>query len=109
MSGEKELWRHAEETMERIRRGELKATKSQVERLQSLLDGRDAYLYADAELKRGMIGLLYERHIYLSKMWLLEKLGVSNGWYHPLLMRIQEILYEETDEFKLVDYMGGRK
>ena len=109
MSGDKELWHHAEELMDKIKKGEVKVTKEQAERLQSLLEGRDAYLYADAELKRGMIGLLYERQIYLSKLWLLEKLGVVNHWLHPLLAQVREILYEETDEFKLDDYMGGRK
>ena len=109
MNSDKELWRKASETMEKIKSGEVKATKEQVDRLQSLLDGYDAYLYADSELKRGMIGLMYERQIYLSKMWLLEKLGVSNKWDHPLLRKVQDILYEEKDGFKLEDYMESRK
>jgi hypothetical protein len=94
--------------MEKIKGGELKAKQSQIDRLQSLLDGQQAYLYADAELKRGMIGLLYERQVYLSKLWLLEKLGVRNHWNHPLLHTMNMILYEETDEFKLEDTWGAR-
>jgi hypothetical protein len=108
-SSNAELWRQAEATMEKIKRGELKAKQSQIARLQSLLDGQAAYLYADAELKRGMIGLLYERQVYLSKLWLLEKLGIRNQWNHPLLKSVNAILYEETEEFKLLDYMGGKK
>jgi len=96
MTGERDPRRRAEETMARIGAGELKATREQVERLQSLLDGREAHVYADAERKRGMIGLLYERHIYLSKMWLLDKLGTTNKWNYPLLTRVRQILHEES-------------
>lgn len=104
---DEDLWRRAEETMGRIRSGKLKATDAQIQRLQALIEGHEAYLQADTELRRGMLGLLYEKHIYLSKMWLLEKLGVSNNWGHPLLEAVRDIIYRQSPKFKRVDFMGG--
>lgn len=104
----KELWNRAQEMMQRIENGEVKATKAQIDRLHNLLDGYEAYVDADTELKRGMVGLLYERQIYLSKLWLLEKLGVQNAWKHPLLIEVKDILYETNNDFDLVDFMGSQ-
>jgi hypothetical protein len=103
-----DLWRQAKATMDQINSGELKAKPAQVKRLQTLLEGQEAWAYADAELKRAMIGLLYERHVYISKLWFLERVGAQNRWGHPLLRDMNPILYEETDEFKLEDYMGAK-
>ena len=105
----KELWKHAESILEKINNGEMNATDEQLAKLQNLIDGHDAFLEADTELKRGMIGLLYERQIYLSKLWLLEKLGVQNKWKHPLLKNVYEILYKQSDDFELVDSMQNQE
>jgi len=48
---------------------ESRATREQVERPQSMLDGCEAHVYANAEPERGMIGPLRERHISLPKTW----------------------------------------
>jgi hypothetical protein len=104
-----ELWKQAQSTMDRIKSGELRVSPTQYERLQSVLEGYSAWAFADSELKRGMIGLLYEHHVYVSKVWFLERLGVENHWAHPLLQEMKQILYEETDEFKLEDYMENKK
>lgn len=101
MDGE-ELWAAAKDTMERIQSGELEATQAQYNRLQKLLQGYDAYLKADFELKRGMTCLCYERYFYLIRIiWNLEKLGISNNWHHALLQQAKDIIYEENDQFKL--------
>ena len=105
----KELWKHAETILEKVNNGEIKATDEQLRKLQNLIDGHEAYLEADTELKRGMIGLLYERQIYLSKLWLLEKLGVQNKWKHPLLKEVYEILYKPSNDFQLEDYMANQE
>jgi hypothetical protein len=105
-AGESDLWRQAKATLEQINSGELKAKPAQLKRFQSLLEGHEAWAYADSELKRATIGLLYERHVYISKLWFLERLGVQNHWAHPLLRDIKGILYQEADGFKLDDCMG---
>jgi hypothetical protein len=102
MRGESELWRRAEATRDRIRAGEVKATASQVDRLNELIRGREAWADADAKVKQAMIGLIYERECYFGKLWFLEQLCSTNNWAHPLLGEIGTILYEESEEFKVV-------
>jgi hypothetical protein len=103
-SGDAELWRRAHAAMDRITSGELPATRAQVERLRSLLDAHEAWIYADEELKRAAVALMYERHMYLSKLWFLERLGTQNGWNHDLLKQFKRIILEESDEFKIAEY-----
>ena len=105
---EAELWQRAKDLKARAENGEIKISQDQMKRLNSMLEGYEAYIEADTELKKGMIGLLYEKQIYLSKLWLLEKLGVQNQWKHPLLQQIRDVLYEETDEFKVDDYRADQ-
>ena len=102
----KRLWKQAEIVLEKINNGEIQATDEQITKLQNLIDGHLAFIEADTELKRSMIGLLYEKQIYLSKLWLLEKLGVQNRWQHPLLKQLYEYLYKTSDVFQLEDYMA---
>jgi hypothetical protein len=104
---DRSLWRHAQETLDRINSGELKATSRETARLQSLLEGQQAWLECNAEQKKGMIGLLYERQLYLSKLRLLDKLGSSNKWNHPMLQQVHTILFEESDEFQLETSVPG--
>jgi hypothetical protein len=106
-SGDAEVWRRARATMDRIASGELAATRAQVARLQGLLDAHEAWTYADAELKRAAIALMYERHMYLSKLWYLERVGTQHAWHHTLLKEFKRIIFEESDEFKVADYEPG--
>jgi hypothetical protein len=106
---DKHLWRRASDTMQRITAGEVKPRKGQAARLQKLLDGEDQFNYADSELKRAILGLMFERQVYLSKLWMLEKLGVKNQWKHDLLVEFRSILYEEAEGFKLDDYLANKK
>jgi hypothetical protein len=53
-----------------------------------------------------MIGLMFERQVYLAKLGLIERLGTHNNWdpSYPLLPKLKEILYQENEDFELVDY-----
>ena len=102
MNDNSKIWEAAKETMERIESGDMEASDSQIKRLQELLNGYESFIQADFELKRGMVGLCYEKYFYLVKiLWNLEELGNSNKWKHTLLKEIKQILYEENDQFKL--------
>jgi hypothetical protein len=103
----KALWLHAQQTLERIQSGEITADTAQVQRLQSLLEGQEAWAAMDAGQKRGMIGLLYEYHLYLHKLRSLERFGIDNRWDHPLFVDVRRILYEESDEFRLESPTGS--
>ena len=99
-----EKWKKAEELLSKIKRGDITATQLQVQRLEALIEGNKAQMEANFELRKGLIGLMYERRVYQSKLVLIEKLGVSNKWKHPLLVEIKEILYQENDTFQLADF-----
>ena len=99
-------WKKAEELLAKIKRGEVTATRMQVQRLEALIEGNKAQIEANYELRKGLIGLMYERRVYSSKLVLIEKLGVSNKWKHPLLVEIKEILYQENDTFQLTDFLS---
>ena len=102
-----EQWKKAETLLAKIKRGEITATELQVQRLEAILEGNKAQIEANFELRKGIIGLMYERRIYQSKLVLIEKLGVSNKWKHPLLGDIKEILYQENETFQLTDFLGA--
>ena len=104
-----EQWKKAEELLTRIKRGDVRATELQVARLQALLDGNKAQMEANFELRKGIIGLMYERRVYKSKLVLIEKLGVNNKWKHPLLAECREIVYQENNTFKLSDFLSNPK
>ena len=99
-------WKNAEELLAKIKRGDITATQLQVQRLEALLEGNQAQMEANFELRKGLIGLMYERKVYQSKLGLIEKLGVSNKWNHPLLIEIKEILYSENETFQLTDFLS---
>jgi hypothetical protein len=101
MRGDAELWRQAETTLDCIKAGEIKGTRSQVNRLQELIQGREAWADADAKMKQAMIGLLYERQSYFGKLCFLEQLCATNNWAHPLLVDMARVLYKENETFRL--------
>lgn len=104
-----EKWQQAEELLEKIKNGEVQVSDMQRRKLESLIEGHKAQVEADIELKKGMIGLLYEKFIYSSKISLLEKLGVRNKWRHPLLAEMREVLFEENELFEITDFMGSQE
>ena len=104
-----ELWILAESVLEKVKKGEIISKKEQLITLQKLIEGYQSFIDSEFELKRGMIGLMYERHIYITKLLLLEKLGVRNKWNHPLLSEVKDILYEESDDFQVYDFMATQE
>ena len=104
-----EKWQTAIELLEKINNGEVQTTEKQKKKLGSLIEGHNAQVEADMELKKGMVGLLYEKYIYSNKICLLEKLGVRNKWRHPLLAEIREILFEENELFEITDFMVSQE
>ena len=104
-----EVWITASNVIDKIEKGMINVEHSKLERLKELVEGFNSYVETDTELKKGMIGLMYERHIYLTKLLLLEKLGVRNKWNHALLAEIRDVIYEESDEFGVVDFMATQE
>ena len=102
------LWDRARELLAAIESGTLEATETQKRNLIDLIDGFQEYTRADTETKRVMTGLMLERQIYLPKLWLLEKVGVQNNWGHPLLQKTKKILFEESKDFTVADFMVSR-
>ena len=102
-------WKIASETLAKIKRGEITATNKQVEKLESLIEGHKAQQEAEFELRKGYIGLLYEKHVYQSKLSLIEKLGVTNKWKHPLLAECKEIIYQESENYQISDFMSSNE
>ena len=103
MEEQNDLWKNAEILTQNIEENKIELTPDQEERLNELIQTYNSYLKADLELKKSMIGILFERQVYMSKIWLLEKIGVKNKWDHPLLEIIQKIIYQENEDFSLID------
>lgn len=101
------MWQVAEQMAERIRNGEFSASNSQIKRLNSLIEAHDAQIRAETEAKRTLIGIIFERYIYHSKLTYLERLGVKNGWKPKILQEIKDILYDENDVFEVADFAGS--
>lgn len=101
-------WKKAEITLAKIKSGEIKATSQQTAKLEALIEGHKAQLEADYEQRKGLIGLMYERHVYQSKLALIEKLGFCNKWKHPLLSFCKEVIYQNSETFQLSDFMSNQ-
>jgi len=98
-----DIWKKAAKLTDDIEQNRIKISKDQEDRLNRLILAYNSYLNADQELKKAMIGILYERQVYISKLWLIEKIGIKNKWDHPLLHIIGKILYQDSKDFALTD------
>ena len=101
------MWQIAESTMEKIKNGDIPASNQQIKRLNDLIEAHRAQLEAETEAKRILIGVIFERYIYHSKLTYLEKLGVKNSWKPKILQEIKDILYDENETFEVTDFAGS--
>lgn len=102
------LWRKADNAMMQISSGKLVVTKEQINELENLIEGYQAFLKANRQVHCCYAGVLHEKKLFLSKLVYLEKLGVRNKWKHPLLAEIRDIIYEENDQFVVSDFAGSQ-
>lgn len=89
---------------ENVKEGKKKISYEQRERLESLVKGYNKYKECENHQKKALIALLFETNSYLNKLGVLERvLNKNNNVEHPLLLTISQILYAESDDFKLVE------
>lgn len=92
----------AQKLYEKVQNGSIKIKKAQLNRLSALVKAIEMQKQAELELQKIEIGLMYERHIYMGKIDLCNRILIRNaGLKKVALKEMKKIIFSESKDFVL--------